>query len=342
MIANETEDHVPRSKVPPSNKTSNKTSDKTTRLILNPQAGSAAKNRELLAGLHRLDDVDLIKTDGPGDAEEMARAAAEAGFERVIAAGGDGTVNEVLNGLADHLDRVTFGVLPLGTGNDLARSLGLPDDPELALNYLLSADDARQIDVMQVTHPDGSRLGLNHVNAGYSHMITESITPQMKQRWGPFAYLRSAASQLREREEYHTRLRWDDGAVEVVDAVNVLVANGRTVAGGLRVAPDASMEDGAIQVVVLRAGTLVELAGMAARLLVGSLLESDQVISRRARSIHIESTPPMVFSVDGEEICEAAVDVRVVPGALRAIVGPNYVVEPALDELDVDEPPPSA
>jgi diacylglycerol kinase (ATP) len=168
----------------------------------------------------------------------------------------------------------------------------------------------------------------------------------MKRRWGPLAYLKSAASQLREREEYHTRIRWDDGAVEVVDAVNVLVANGRTVAGGLRVAPEASMEDGAIQVVVLRAGSLVELAGMAAKMLVGNILESDQVISRPARSVHIESTPPMVFSVDGEEVCEHVVDVRVVPGALRAVVGPNYIVEPALTELDVDEgfdehPPPA-
>jgi diacylglycerol kinase (ATP) len=192
---------------------------------------------------------------------------------------------------------------------------------------------------MRVCNTDGVRLAFNHINAGYSNLITDSITTQMKQRWGPFAYLKSAASQLREREEYHTRIRWDDGQIEVVDAVNVFIANGRTVAGGLRIAPEASMEDGTMQVVVNRAGSLVDMAGAAARMLVGNLLESDHVISRPARSLHIESTPPMAFSVDGEPFCEHCVEVRVVPGAVRTIVGPNYVVEPALEEIDLGDDP---
>ena len=307
-----------------------------TRIIINPKAGSAAKNEELVARLGQLDDIGLVETTGPGDAERLAREAAEQGFRRLLVAGGDGTVNEALNGISDHLASITLGVLPLGTGNDIARSLGIPDDPDLALNYLLGADDSRCIDVMRVSNPEGARLAINHLNAGYSNLITDGITPQMKRRWGPFAYLKSAASQLRDREEYHTRIKWDDGAVEVVDAVNVLVANGRTVAGGLRVAPEASLEDGALQVVVLRAGSLVELAGMAARMLTGSLLDSKHVISRPARSLHIESTPPMAFSVDGESFCEYCVDVRVVPDALRAVVGPNYVVEPAIAAMDLD------
>jgi diacylglycerol kinase (ATP) len=308
----------------------------TTCLILNPTAGSAQKNAQLMEELRSLDDITVMRTEGPGDARSLAQQAAESGASHVIAAGGDGTVNEVLNGIADHLEHVTLGVLPLGTGNDIARSLGLADQPSLALKYLLRADRCRVLDLMQVSDADGSRLALNHINAGYSNLITDNITTEMKQRWGPFAYLKTAAVQLGEREEYHTSIRWDNGEVEVVDAVNVFIANGRTVAGGLRIAPTASMEDGALEVVINRAGSLVDMAGAAARVLVGNLHESDHVISRPARSLHIESTPVMAFSVDGEQFCERCVDVRVVPGALKVIVGPNYVVEPALSELGGD------
>ncbi len=310
----------------------------TTQVVLNPTAGSAADNQQLIERLRHLDEVDLAITEGAGDARRLAARAGRQGYAHVVAAGGDGTVNEVVNGLSDWLSEVTVGVIPLGTGNDIARSLGLPDDPELALKYVLAADDTRPIDLMRVANPEGVRLAVNHLNAGYSNLITDHVTSQMKQRWGPFAYLKTAATQLRDREEYHTRIRWNDGQVEVVDAINVFVANGRTVAGGLRVAPQASLEDGVLEVIVLRAGSLVELAGLAARLLVGALRDSDQVIARSATSLHIESTPPMTFSVDGEPFCEHLVDVRVVPGALRAIVGPNYIAEPALvDEVEDDD-----
>lgn len=299
----------------------------STWFILNPKAGSAADHEDLIERARADEQFELRKTAGPGDAERLTREACVAGAARVIAAGGDGTVNEVLNGMAGHLDRVTLGVLPLGTGNDVARSLGLPVDPKEAIQYITETDDARQIDVMRVSHPTGSRLAINHVNAGYSNMVSGQLTPEVKQRWGPFAYIKEAASQLRERPRYHTRIKWGDGSVDVVDAVNVLIANGRTVAGGLRVAPDASLEDGAAVAIVLLSSSVVELAGMAARAVVGSLLESDHVIARRSSRMHIETDPPMLFNVDGETFCERVVDIRVLPGALRVVVGPDYVVE---------------
>ncbi|MFP4600139.1 MAG: diacylglycerol/lipid kinase family protein [Persicimonas sp.] len=309
----------------------------STWVIINPEAGSAAKNQHLLARVRSLLEVEARVTSAPGDATRLARQACVQGAQRVVAAGGDGTVNEVLNGIAGHLSAVTLGVLPLGTGNDVARALGMPDDPDLALSYLLESNDVRQIDLMRVSNPSGSRLALNHVNAGYSNLVNEQITAEMKQRWGPFAYLKAAASRLGERREYHTRIIWEDGAVEVIDAVNVFVANGPTVAGGLRIAPQASLEDGMLHTFVFKSGSLVELAGMAARALVGDLTHSEHVISRPTGRLHVESTPPMIFNVDGEAFCEQIVEVRVIPGALRAIVGPKYVVAPtAAVEADRD------
>ncbi|MFW5965881.1 MAG: diacylglycerol/lipid kinase family protein [Persicimonas sp.] len=299
----------------------------STWFIVNPKAGSAGKYADLFASIGHRTGVKVHETEGPGDAERLARLACVKGAERVVAAGGDGTVNEVLNGLAGHFHQVTLGIVPLGTGNDVARSLGLPMDPEFATKYLLDSDDARQLDVMRVSNPATSRLAINHVNGGYSNLVTDRLSSEVKQRWGPFAYIKEATSQLRDRTEYRTRIEWDDGQIETVDAVNVFIANGRTVAGGLRIAPEASLEDGMVIAFVLPAGSLVELAGMAARALVGSLMESDHVIARPARRLHIESQPAMIFNVDGENFCERIVDVRVIPGMLRAIVGPDYQVE---------------
>lgn len=296
----------------------------STSFIVNPKAGSAAKYDDLLDRIRTLPDVICHETRGPGDAEHLARRACIDGAERVVAAGGDGTVNEVLNGMAGCFDRTALGIVPLGTGNDVARSLGLPLDAQLATQYLLDSNDVRNLDLMRVSHPGGSRLAINHINGGYSNMVTEGLSSEVKQRWGPFAYIKEAAAQLRGRTEYHTHITWDDGQVEVVDAVNVFVANGRSVAGGLSVAPDASLEDGVALAIILRAGSLVELAGTAARALVGSLFDSDHVIARPTRRLHVESDPPMLFNVDGENFCERVVDVRVIPRMLRAIVGPDY------------------
>ncbi|AWV88188.1 diacylglycerol/lipid kinase family protein [Bradymonas sediminis] len=308
----------------------------STRLIINPNAGSAPKNEELIEALEQLDDVEVCLTECPGDAERLAREAAEAGVTRVIAAGGDGTANEVLNGLSEHLDQVTLGVLPLGTGNDLSRSLGLPDTAMEALPYLLGEEPAegrqtRRLDVLRVSHGDNSRIALNHINAGYGNLISSEVDSEKKQKWGPFAYMTSAAAQVWDREEYRTKIRCNGTDFEEIDAVNIFVVNGRTIAGGFRIAPLASMEDGLFEVLVMRSGSLVELAEMVAMTLVGKLAESEHVVARAVHSLHIESVPPMTFSVDGEPFDAPAIQVDILPAALEVIVGPDYQAHPDAD-----------
>lgn len=313
----------------------------STRLILNPNAGGAPKNNELIESLRDHSEVEVCITDCAGDAERLAREAAEAGFTCVIAAGGDGTANEVLNGLSEHLDEVTLGVLPLGTGNDLSRSLGLPDNAMEALPYLLGdalheGGKTRRLDVLRVTHGDKTRIALNHINAGFGNLIAGEVDAEKKQQWGPFAYMASAAAQLWEREEYRTQICCNGADLEVIDAVNIFVVNGRTIAGGFRIAPLASMEDGLFEVVLMRSGSLVELAEMAAMTLVGKLAESEHVVARAVRSLRIESVPPMTFSVDGEPFDAPAIQVDILPAALDVIVGPNYQPNPAIPEGSAD------
>ena len=115
----------------------------------------------------------------------------------------------------------------------------------------------------------------------------------MKATWGPLAYLRGAASVLPDLHEYETYLSYDDGPPERVEALNVVVANGRYAAKGWEVASAANPEDGLLDVVVVRYGPLLDLTDVAARLLAGDYLESDLVLHRRARRVRVASRPGM-------------------------------------------------
>ncbi|MGM0555169.1 MAG: diacylglycerol/lipid kinase family protein [Myxococcota bacterium] len=304
-----------------------------TCVIFNPKAGSAKRNQALRESLEAMQIYDLRVTEYPGHAGEIATEVASEGCAEFVIAGGDGTVNEALNGLGENLGTVTLAILPLGTGNDSARTLGMPNDPHEALELLRGGLPSRTVDLVQITSGDEQRLLLNHVNAGYSHLVTEDVTPETKQRLGPLAYVKSLAGPLQDMESYETHIEWDDGSIDVVDALNIVVANGRTIAGGFTVAPASSMEDETMRVLILRVGSLAAIAGAAARLLVGQHFDSDLVIARRARALRVESQPPMTFSVDGETFAEGDATIEVCPGALDVLVGPDYVREPLEEEL---------
>ena len=128
--------------------------------------------------------------------------------------------------------------------------------------------------------------------------------------------------------KYRTEIRYDGKAWESVPALNVIVANGRTAGGGTVVAPMANPEDGLLDVVIVRTGTMLQLSGVAARLLAGNYVESDIVTHQRARRVEIKSEPGMWFNVDGELITREPVVFFVEPQALQVVVGPEYKSEP--------------
>jgi diacylglycerol kinase (ATP) len=269
-------------------------------------------------------DVVMVETRAPGDARDLAARAAVAGCTRVIAAGGDGTVSEVVNGLfAERQAATTLGVVPLGTGNDLARTLALPTDAVAALRLALDGA-ARRIDVIEAETDERTFYGVNVAAGGFSGQVDEVLTDELKATWGPLAYLLGAAKVVPELTSYETRIVYDDGAWQRIAALNVVVANGRTVGGGTAVAPSADVEDGLLDVVVVRYGSPVALAAVAARLIAGNYLASERVSHRRARAVRIESRPGMWFNLDGELLTNAPIAFRALPRALRCVVGPDY------------------
>jgi diacylglycerol kinase (ATP) len=152
----------------------------------------------------------------------------------------------------------------------------------------------------------------------------------MKAALGPLAYLRGAVAVLPDLTDYHTLMELDDGPAERIEAINVIVANGRYAAHGWNVASQANPEDGLLDVVIVRWGPFFDLTAVAAQLLGGDYLDSDHVALRRARRVRIQSRPEMWFSIDGEPISEEPITFTAIPRALRVIVGPDYRPDPTI------------
>ena len=290
-----------------------------TPVLVNPTAGSV--DADLLDVLGRRKDVSIRQPQTAAAYREAVRESARSGASRVVVAGGDGTIHLAANALLSaHLSsKMVLGILPCGTGNDLARSLGLPDDPISALDHAVNGA-TRSIDVLKLLSGGTVRYAVNAAAGGFAGAVDEAVDDTDKDRFGPFAYLLGAAEALPELDGYRTALDVD-GREETVDAVNVVLANGRTVAGGKEVASPARLDDGRMDVVVVHQGALPDLAAAGARLLAGTWLEHPLVSHRTARTVCIESTPPMQFNADGELWTDASLEATVEPGALRVAGG---------------------
>jgi diacylglycerol kinase (ATP) len=298
-----------------------------TCIIVNPNAGSAGEIEHLEEALGNLPGTALLFTEKEGDAREMAAEAARGGADLVVAAGGDGTLNEVVNGLVGlgkSFSRARLGLLPLGTGNDFARSINVPADLDAAL-AILEAGRVQAVDVACATLAGQSRYFINASAGGFSGVVSEKAG-EAKDRWGPLAYLRAALGTLPELQGFKTRITLDGSERLEGETYNIVLSNGRFVAAGIPVAPQARLDDGLLDVMITPATTIPMLALVVPQVLLGRHTESELLLFRKVSRIEIESDPPMSFNVDGELIGDEPASFAVLPRALEVIVGPE---EPA-------------
>jgi diacylglycerol kinase (ATP) len=289
----------------------------TTCIILNPSAGSVRDLDDVVARLGRLPNAEIRLTGRRGSAARFAQAALQKGRKIVVAAGGDGTLNEVVNGIGENVRGIRVGLIPLGTGNDFARTIGVPTDLEAAID-LIAAGDTRKVDLVRVTS-DEVRYFVNVSAGGFSGLVDEKLTRAMKKTWGPLAYLRSAAAALPELRAYRTTLAFDNTESLMLDLYNVVVANGRYVGGGTLIAPEASIDDGLLDIVLIPQRSAPELALLAAQVAMGTHLSSDAIVFRRAAKLTVNSKPGMWFNVDGELVGNEPARFEILPRALRFI-----------------------
>jgi diacylglycerol kinase (ATP) len=207
------------------------------------------------------------------------------------------------------------GLIPLGTGNDFGRSIGVPVDLEAAIE-VIRAGETRAIDLVRVTS-DEVRYFVNVSAGGFSGLVDEKLTPEMKKSWGPLAYLRSAAAAFPELRAYRTTLALDNAESITLDLYNVVVANGRYVAAGTQIAPGASIDDGLLDVILIQKRPATELALLLPQIALGTHLSSDAIVFRRAAKLTVNSKPGMWFNVDGELVGNEPARFEIMPGALR-------------------------
>lgn len=273
-------------------------------------------------GLAALPGAELRTTGGPGEARELAAEAAREGRSTVIVAGGDGTINEAVNGLVSaggEPPGTALAVVPLGTGNDLARTLGVPPDPHDAL-AALAGGRRRRVDLLRVRCGGEERYVANVAIGGLGGDVTDRMTPELRRRWGGLVYLRAALAGLPALRPFRTRLVVDGTARPPADLLAVVVANGRWLGHGIPAAPRARIDDGLLDLVAVRAGAPARLPATVARVLAGRHLGSPGVLWDRARSVEIRSQTPMPFNADGQALGTSPASFRVLRGALRVLV----------------------
>jgi diacylglycerol kinase (ATP) len=299
------------------------------RVIYNPTSGGGAYDpdeiRNELDGM----ELDWIETKGPEDAVDAAQHWEEG---LLIVAGGDGTVHDVVNGLgrAGFPEGITLGILPAGTGNDLAATLCIPEDPELAED-VIRQNRERRLDVGMVRSEGvGERFFINVATGGLGAEISNVNDEELKKRWGKLSYLRASLEVARNFDVRELTL-YIDGEERQVKAVNIAVGNCRYTGGGWPATPKANPEDGLLDVVVIETLGVADLLNLAPAVLAESgYLDKDGVLFVRAKEIRVETQPPgLEFTADGEIIGNEPARFSVLPKALKVIVGPDYVPEPA-------------
>ncbi|MCA8995566.1 MAG: YegS/Rv2252/BmrU family lipid kinase [Planctomycetaceae bacterium] len=272
-------------------------------VIWNPSAGTS-ETPEAVALRRELELVPDLQIREPGTWEQSVEVVADAvqsGCQLIISAGGDGTVNACVNALMKVDAPVILGVLPLGTGNDLARNLGLPLDLQSA-SQVLRTGTPHSLDVIHLQTDSCSRWYANMLTGGNTGRYLEQMTDDVKQQWGPFCYLRGVVDVVGDLQRYHVEVCCDDGPPQQVDVLNVFAANGPNTGAGLTVSPHAKLDDGLIDLVIVRDGAPIEIADLTATYLLADFLEHDLVWFQRAKKIKITASPPLELTADGDSV----------------------------------------
>ena len=307
-----------------------------TLLIVNPRSQNGALGKrwpQLSQQVRRhLGSFEEAFTEGPEDATRIAREALRDGVKLVVAIGGDGTINEVANGFFENGEPVaegaSMGILPFGTGGDFRKTIGIPKDLDKAVQ-ILARFSTRRIDLghLDYTTRDGQsaqRLFVNIASFGISGEIDEAVNSSSKRLGGRLTFMLATAKVGLRFKSKRVRVVFDgneESSLET-DISTIAVANGQFFGGGMKVAPNAIIDDGRFDVVAIGAMGPVESMWKGRHIYSGTHLALDEVSERRATSVYAESVDgqDVVLDVDGEVPGLLPATFRLMPQALSLVV----------------------
>jgi diacylglycerol kinase (ATP) len=291
---------------------------KRARLIYNPTSGREEMRRRLPDILARLErhglETSCHATTGKGDATAAAAEAVERNFDVVIAAGGDGTIHEVINGLAEKPRRPKLGILPVGTTNDFARALHIPRNLMRACD-IIGEQFARPIDVGKVN----DRFFINIAGGGSMTELTYEVPSKLKTMIGQLAYYVKGIEKLPWLRPFRLRIEADGFRLDE-ECMLFLVANSNTVAGFERLAPDAYLDDGKLDVLVLKKCNLADFIRIVTLATRGEHLNDPRVLYVQASRLKVESKDYTQLNLDGELGGTLPCEISVLPSHLEVIL----------------------
>ncbi len=294
---------------------------KRTATIVNHRSGGWARYASQITRLARQGNSPIINTGGDAPLAELLCHAIDDGCERLIVAGGDGSISRIVNVLAPDFSRVELAILPLGTGNDFSRSIGVIGDPLAAAWEIAVEASATPLDVVRVNRGSDSYF-VNAATGGFGGKVSTDVRDVDKQRWGSVAYWMTAFAKLGDVASYEIRLELDHDSISV-KLFSVAITNGRYVGGGFPIAPAAFVNDGLLNVTLIPELPPLELLAAGVDFTLGRNQTTNPAKTFQTTRLRIHSEPDMPFSLDGEPTCAIDADFEVLPGVLSVACGPH-------------------
>jgi YegS/Rv2252/BmrU family lipid kinase len=292
-----------------------------TLVIINPAAGKRAAPRiwqRIRGAVEQAVTWECAVSERPDHARVLASNAAQRGFERVIALGGDGTVCEVANGLAG--SRAALGIIPAGTGNDVSDNLAIPRDP-VAAARLAAAVEPRPIDLCEIETPQRTAYFVNVAGFGFDAEAAWRVNRLPKLMGGTLPYVAGVLQTLWRYQSPRMRITID-GQQVARRVFLVAVGNCPSYAGGMRIVPRAMPNDGLLDVCLVKDLRRIEVLRIVPKLYSGGHVDHPAVEMFRCRSVTADADARVLCQADGELVGELPVRFGILPGALRCVMGP--------------------
>ena len=301
-------------------------------IIINPVSGGGAARRYALDLQWKLstlfETIEVKFTRGEGDATRFAKNACERGFDAVFCMGGDGTVNETVNGIAQGGFSCTFGFIPVGTVNDMSRALGIPQNPTQAIRRI-DINETRTIDIGRCN----DRYFCNNIAAGVIPKVVDEVTPKEKSILGPLAYFLRAGQALFTTKDYTYRIKTEnDDFICKSPLVLALLTN--VVSSFERFMPEASVDDGYMRIIIFKVYFILDILSVLPLIISGAIYNSRYTTTLTVKKAHIEllsDVDDLSTNMDGDAGPDMPVDIEVLPRVLKVFAPAKHKKKKALN-----------